>query len=277
MKKMLLMITLLLFVIIPVRGELTVNIGGFYLNPFSIDDFFLNTQYTDSSDIVSFDETNMSIFNNSSGFGFNAGISFFFNYKMGIGINASFMKTSFDINNSFNWNWEWWDGDQGSIAAKNWINTGSVSSTPISFNIIYRVISTDKIKLNVFAGPTIFMTSVELDGNGGYADGPLLHDGSYYIDWYDIPLELDASESVIGGNGGVEIEYMFSESMNFYIAATYYFAGELNLNWAVKPGQYTGEFGSLVANITNPDLLPGYSIPVKLSTFTIGFGIKVNL
>lgn len=277
MKKILLMITVLLLVIIPARGELAVNIGGFYLNPFSIDDFFLNTQYTDSSNIVSFDETNRSVFNNASGFGFNAGISFFFNYKMGIGVNASFMKTSFDINNSFNWNWEWWDNDTGSITPKNWTNTGSVSSIPVSLNIIYRIISTDKMKFNLFAGPTVFITSVELDGNGGYADGPLLYAGSYYIDWYDIPLEVSASESVIGGNGGVEIEYMFSESMNFYIAATYYFAGELNLNWAVKPGQYTGEFGSLVANITNPDLLPGYTIPVKLSTFTIGFGIKINL
>ena len=101
MKKILLMITLLMLVIIPVRGELTVNIGGFYLNPFIIDDFSLNTHYTDSSDIVSFDETNRSIFNNNSGFGFNAGISFFFNYKMGIGINASFMKTSFDDDLTF--------------------------------------------------------------------------------------------------------------------------------------------------------------------------------
>ena len=276
MKKILLMITLLMLVIIPARGELTVSIGGFYLNPFSIDDFSLNTHYTDSSDIVSFDETNRSIFNNSSGFGFNAGISFFFNYKMGIGINTSFMKTSFDINNSFNWNWEWWNGVTDDVT-KSWTNTGSVSSIPVSLNIIYRVISTDKMKFNIFAGPTIFLTSIELDGNGGYADGPLLDEGFYYIDWYDIPLEVTASESVIGGNGGVEIEYMLSESMNFYIAATYYYAGELNLNWAVKPGQYTGEFGSLVANITNPDLLPGYSIPVKLSTFTIGFGIKVNL
>ncbi|MCK4888589.1 MAG: hypothetical protein KAS97_01580, partial [Candidatus Aminicenantes bacterium] len=165
----------------------------------------------------------------------------------------------------------------GNIDAKNWTNTGTVSCIPVSMNIIYRAVSTDKMKVNIFAGPTIFLTSIELDGNGGYADGPLLDGGFYYIDWYDLPLEVSTSESVIGGNGGIEIEYMFSESMNLYISATYYFAGELNLNWAVKPGQYTGEFGSLVATISNPDLLPGYTIPVKLSTFTLGFGIKVYL
>ena len=76
---------------------------------------------------------------------------------------------------------------------------------------------------------------------------------------------------------GIELEYMFSESMNLYISANYYFAGELNLNWMVKTGQYTGEFGSLVANISNPDLLPGYTVPVKLSTFTVGIGIRVYL
>jgi len=277
MKKILIIISLVIFVITPVRGELAINIGGFYSGPFSIDSFTLNTFYTDQDDIVTFNETNRSFFDNSAGFGINAGIAFFFNYKMGIGVNASFMKTTFDINNSFNWNWEWWDGDRGSIDAKTWANSGTVSSIPISLNIIYRALSTDKMKINLFAGPTIFLTAVELDGNGGYADGPLLYEGSYYIDWYDIPLEVSTSESLIGGNGGIEIEYMFSESMNLYISATYYFAGELNLNWAVKSGQYTGEFGSLVATISNQDLLPGYTIPIKLSTYTIGFGIKVYL
>ncbi|MEN8221997.1 MAG: outer membrane beta-barrel protein [Acidobacteriota bacterium] len=277
MKKIFLIILLGLLVAIPARGELSVNLGGFYANPFTIDDFSLNSSFTDTDDIVSFNEINRSLFDNSGGFGFNAGIAFFFNYKMGLGVNASFMKTSFDINNSFNWNWEWWDNDQGSINAKSWMNKGTVSAIPISVNIIYRAVSTDKMKVNLFAGPTLFLANIELDGNGGYADGPLLYEGSYYIDWYDIPLEVSASESVFGGNGGIELEYMLSESMNIYVSATYYFAGELDLNWMVKTGQYTGEFGSLVATISNPDLLPGYSVPVKLSTFTLGFGIKVYL
>ncbi len=277
MKKIFIIVLFGVLVVIPARGEMAVNVGGFYSGPFSISDFSLNTFFTDSEDIVSFNETNRSIFSSSAGFGFNAGISFFFNYKMGLGVNASFMKTTFDITNSFNWNWEWWDSDQGSINAKNWMNTGSVTSIPISVNLIFRAVSTENFKVNFFAGPTLFLTKVELDGNGGYADGPLLYNGSYYIDWYDIPLEVNASESVFGGNGGIEIEYMFSESMNIYFSANYYFAGELDLNWMVKPGQYTGEFGSLVATISNPDLLPGYSIPVKLSTFTLGFGIKVYL
>ena len=255
MKKIIILITLVFLVIIPVRGELAINIGGFYSGPFSIDSFTFNTFYTDMDDVVTFDETNRAFYDNSAGFGFNAGIAFFFNYKMGLGVNASFMKTTFDINNSFDWNWEWWDGDMGNIDPKYWMNTGTISTTPVSINLIYRAISTDSMKVNIFAGPTIFLTSVELDGNGGYADGPLLYDGSYYIDWYDVPLEVSASESVIGGNGGIEIEYMFSESMNLYLSATYYFAGELNLEWAVKPGQYTGEFGSLVGTISNPDIL----------------------
>ncbi len=277
MKKIFIMVLLGLLIAIPARGELAVNLGGFYSGTFNIDDFTFNTHFTDSSDIVSFNETNRSFFTGSGGFGFNAGISFFFNYKMGLGVNASFMKTTFDIDNNFNWNWEWWDNDQGSIDPKNWMNTGTVSTIPISVNLIFRAVSTDKMKVNLFAGPTIFLANIELDGNGGYADGPLLFSGSYYIDWYDIPLEVSASESVFGGNGGIEIEYMLSESMNIYVSANYYFAGELDLNWLVKPGQYTGEFGSLVAPISNPDLLPGYSIPLKLSTFTLGFGIKVYL
>ncbi len=277
MKKLLIASILFLLIMIPVRGELSVNIGGLYSGPFNIGNFSLTTNYTDTGNIVSFTETNRSDFTGSGGFGFNAGIAFFFNYKMGFGVNASFIKTGFDISNSFNWKWEWWDSTVGQIDPKTWLNKGSVSSIPISFNIIFRAVSSDKFKVNLFAGPTVFFTTVELSGNGGYADGPVLYSGSYYIDWYDIPLQLSVSETAIGGNGGLEIEYMLSESMNFYISAAYYFAGELDLNWKIKPGQYTGEFGSLIANISNEDLLPGYTVPVKLSTFILGFGIKVYL
>ena len=277
MKRFLILISILMLLYIPVKAQLAVNIGGLYSLPFNIDDFTFNTYFTDTDDIVSFDETNYSFYEKESGFGFNAGISYFFNYKMGIGVNASFLKTSFDIYNSFEWDWEWWDSDRGYIEPKDWMNRGTVSAIPISVNIIYRAVSTDRMKVNFFAGPTLFLTKVELDGNGGYADGPLLYSGLYYIDWYDVPLEVSASESVFGGNGGIEIEYMFSESMNIYVSANYYFAGNLDLNWTVKTGQYTGEFGSLVGTISNPDILPGYSVPVKLSSFTVGIGIKLYL
>jgi len=277
MRKFFFIILIGMLITLPAAAQLAVNIGGFYSGPFAIDDFALNTRFTDGNQIVSFNETNRAAYDNSSGFGFNAGIAYFFNYKMGLGINAAFMKTEIDIMNSFNWNWEWWDGATGSINAKNCNNTGSITVTPVSINLIYRAVSNDRIKVNLFAGPTLFLAKVDLDGNGGYADGPLLFEGIYYIDWYDVPLEVSQSESVFGGNGGIELEYMFSESMNLYISANYYFAGSLDLNWLVKPGQYTGEFGSLVANISNPDLLPGYTVPVKLSTFTIGIGIRVYL
>lgn len=262
---------------IPVKAGLAVNIGGLYSGPFTIENFTLNTYYTSPSDIISFDETNRSVFNGSGGFGFNAGISVFFNYKLGVGISASFLKTSFDVLNSFNWSWEWWDGDSFSITPKAWTNKGTVSSIPVSFNIIFRAISNEKFKINIFAGPTIYLTSIELDGNGGYADGPLLYDEKYYIDWYDVPMTISSSETVFGGNGGIELEYMLSESMNVYVKANYYYAGDLSPQWEVKGGQYTGEFGNLVANISNPDLLPGYTIPLNLSTFTVGFGIKIYL
>ncbi len=277
MKRLILILTAVLIFLLPVRGELAVNVGGIYSGAFTIDNFNLTTTFTDSLDIVSFRETNYSEFIGSSGFGLNTGISVFFNYKLGVGINASFMKTTFDINNSFDWNWEWWDGTTGNITPKNWENTGSVSTIPISLNIIYRIVSNEQFKVNLFAGPTMYLTSVELDGNGGYADGPILYSGSYYIDWYDFPLESSVSETVFGGNGGIELEYMFSESMNLYFAATYYFAGDLNLNWMVKPGQYTGEFGSLIGEVSNSGILPGYTIPIKLSTYTLGFGIKIYL
>ncbi len=277
MKKLLTIASLVLVVILPLKGELAVNIGGFYSGAFKIDSFSLNTYFKDSKNIVSFDETNVSAFNTKSNFGFNAGVSYFFNYKIGIGLNASFIKTSVDVRNSFDWSWKWWDGEKADIKTKYWKDNGTITTIPVSINLIFRVVSTDKVKVNLFAGPTLFLNSVKLDGNGGYADGPILHDKDYIVDWYDIPLKVSSSTTMFGGNGGFEIEYMLSETMNIFLSATYYYANKLTLNWKVKTGQYTSESGLLIANISNSDLLPDYNIPINISTYSIGFGIKLYL
>ncbi|MEN8153461.1 MAG: hypothetical protein ABFR75_05510 [Acidobacteriota bacterium] len=275
MKKLLIISVLAALLILPANGEIAVKIGGLFSGAFNIDDFTYSTNYED--DVVSFSEQNSSLFSGKGGIGLNAGISFFFNYHMGVGLNISILKSTFDISNSFNWNFSWWNGNTGDINPKTWQNEGTISSIPVSLNLIYRVVSKEKLKANVFFGPTLYMATLDLDGNGGYADGPLLSDGFYYVDWYDIPLTLTGSHTVLGGNGGFEVEYLFSDNMAVYFGATYYFAGKIKEYWKVKTGKYTGEFGSLVGTISNEDLLDGYIPAINLSSLTFGAGIKVFL
>lgn len=277
MKKILFPIIIFCLVLIPLKGEIALNLGAVYSGAFSIDNYTYSTSWSDNGGIVSFLERNSSTFSGKGGVGFNAGLSFFFNYKIGIGLTVSSLKTKFNILNSFNWHFQWWNGTSVDITPKNWSSEGSVSVLPVSVNLIFRLISKENLKLNLFVGPTVFFTSPNLTGNGGYADGPYEFNGTYYIDWYDLPLDYKSSKTLFGGNGGIELEYFFSESMAVYLSGAYYFAGNSSDIWTVKTGQYTGEFGNLVGTISKGDILPGYNVNVKVSTFTLGIGIKVYL
>lgn len=276
MKKLFVILILAVVFILPLKGEVAVNIGGLFTGAFKIDSFTFPTNWTDEDNIVTFSEQNSSVFSGKGSLGFNAGISFFLNYHMGVGLNISILKSDFDINNNYNWNYTWWNANTGQDT-KSWQNEGSISSIPISLNLIYRLVSQEKLKANVFFGPTLYLTTLDLNGNGGYAGGPLLSDGYYYVDWYDVPITLTGSQTVLGGNGGIEVEYFLSDNMAVYFGATYYFAGKIEENWKVKTGQYTGEFGNLVWTIDNEELLDGYIQTINISSFTFGAGIKVYL
>jgi len=277
MRKIIFASIIFCLVLLPLKGEIALNIGAVYSGAFSMDNVNYQTTWSDNSGIVSFTETNNSNFVGTGGAGFNAGLSFFFNYKMGVGISIATLKTNYKISNSFNWHFQWWNGTAADIKPKEWKSEGDVNVLPVNINVIFRAVSKEKLKLNVFFGPTIFFASPKLTGNGGYADGPIEYEGIYYIDWYDLPMEFKSSKTLFGGNGGVELEYFFNESMALYLNASYYFGGNIEDNWKVKPGKYTGEFGSIVGTISSEDTLAGYNIKIGISTFTFGVGVKVYL
>jgi len=279
MKKLaiLIVIVMLLFTF-NLKSEIVVKVGGLYSGTFNVDNLNFTTNWTEPDyNAVTFNETNKTLFSGSSGFGFEAGLAFFFNYNIGLSIDVSMMKTTYDISNKYDFSWVWYDSSNGSDT-KDWNNnTGSLTVTPINIDFLYRMMMGDNIKVTFGAGATVFLAKLDLNGNFGdarfYYD---TSDGYYYIDWFDVNMFNSVSKTVFGGNAMFDFEYMISESMAIYFGAKYYFGGSVSENWFEKEGHYAGEFGYLVVDLKDTEI-DGYAPSFSLSTFSLSAGIKVYL
>ncbi len=260
------------------KSEIVVKVGGAYSGAFNVDNLSLKTTWQEPDyNAVTFNETNISSFSGSSGFGFEAGVAFFFNYNIGLSIDVSMMKTTYDISNKYNLSWVWYDGTNGSDT-KDWNNnTGSLTVVPINIDFLYRMVMGDNIKVTFGAGGTLFLAKLDLNGNFG--DARFYYDPSdhyFYIDWFDINMFNSVSKTAFGGNAMFEFEYSISESMAIYFGAKYYFGGSVTENWFEKEGVYTGEYGILVIDVDDTEI-NSYAPSFSLSTFSLSAGIKVYL
>ena len=141
MRKIIFASIIFCLVLLPLKGEIALNLGAVYSGAFSIDNINYRTTWSDNSGIVSFTETNNSNFTGTGGAGFNAGLSFFFNYKMGVGISIATLKTNYKILNSFNWHFQWWNGTAADIQPKEWESEGDLNVLPVNVNVIFRAVS----------------------------------------------------------------------------------------------------------------------------------------
>jgi len=162
MKKIILVMVILTCLIMPLKSEIVFHVGGGYNLGFNFNDM----AFTKSRDnlvsgttvnIVSYVENHESLFTGGSSFGFNGGLTFYFNYSFGVGIDMGFYKPSYDIDQSYAWNWTWWDGTKNSTS-KDWSgNSGSLTVIPINISLKYRYNLTDSFKIIVSAGATYFL------------------------------------------------------------------------------------------------------------------------
>ncbi len=258
------------------KSEIVVKVGGMYSGVFNVDNCKQESNWQQSG-IVSVKEINSSSFSGSNGFGFETGLAFFFNYSIGISIDVSMMKTTYDISNNYNITGAW-DNGTNENHTKDWNNTGSLTVIPINMDFLYRMMMGDNIKVTFGVGGTVFLAKLDLNGNFGKAW--LYYFASYdiyLIDWFDINMFDSVSKSSFGGNVMFEFEYSISESMAIYFGAKYYFGGGISENWFKKEGKYSGEILSMNEEINRDTKIPDYTPLFSLSTFSLSAGIKVYL
>ena len=274
MKKLLLILIIITFTILPLKGEMVVTLGASYSGPFKIDPIDFRTTWDQPDGIVSFTERNTSLFDGKGGIGFTAGIANFSSYNFGIGVFVSYLKTDFDITNTFDWSWTWYTGT-GNSQQNDWATSGTVNAIPLSLNVIYRIMSSNNLRINLSAGPTVYLCSIKLNGHYGFADF-LETETQYLVDYFDIDMFTELNKTVFGGNVSIDFEYFISEGMSLFVGGTYYISGKITDQWVTKQGTYTGLLGQLIRTF-DEEAIPGYKYSVNISIFTAKAGIRVYL
>jgi tetratricopeptide (TPR) repeat protein len=209
------------------------------------------------------------------GWGFSGGLMILFSPSFGISASiSSFFKQEFNIESDYTFLWTWSDG-RGSSDSEYFTDSGTMSAVPISFNLVAILKTSGSGSLNLYAGPTLFLTNVDLNTHIGYGGVALMSDNYYRVDWFPFEYQIKKSESIFGGNVGADFEFKTRKTASFYMGFQYFFAPAKEFDWDLIVRRYDGEFGNL--SIPDPSQLnnmPDYKSKIKLSTFKINFGIK---
>lgn len=275
MKKLVATLGIMLAAVCFLNGELVVSLGGGYAGAASLTDYDNAFNEKPFSGFLNIDYRNTGIFESKGGLAVNASIASFFSYTFGVGISVGYMKSSVTLDSAFDTTMTWYDGTIWKDN-KSWTNEGSVTVIPISLNFIYRTSMGERLRLNLSAGPTVYMTSVDLKGNAG-EPAWLSSEGYWYADWYDLNMTSNFSKTIFGGRVALDIEINISEGMALFVGGAYYLAGKIDAEWLPREGEVTGEWGELKRSVTieGTDLM--ISTEINISTFVIEGGIRVYL
>ena len=155
---------------------------------------------------------------------------------------------------------------------------GDLSLTVISGNVIYKIQGSGMFVPQLSGGVSYFTGKVKADTRVGYAYTWEI-DPFQFIDYFDLPANLDESLSGIGFNVGGGLDVAFSQSVAVNVDARYFVRGAVEAPWKLQPGTYTSniqEGWTLTLSQADVELLEQAISPFKLnlSFFKISLGLK---
>ncbi len=266
-------------------GRLVVDIGTSYINPFE----FNHPQQLEiwqhplsNSAIIN---TNHSQFNANQKIHLKGGLTYFFNDGfLGIGFNVSSVKAKLEIVNSFQ---SALPGPGPGQMNRKWNKEGSVRTTPLSLNAVCRIPIGENTNVNLEAGPTLYLCSIQLNGGTGEPIIDLNAANPEITSQYDViyfDMTGSAKKTVFGGN--IKLTFDFSmarklyDDIYFYVGINYFFPGAITEPWKIKKGEYTSEAftGNQIYRIYEQDFpLENYNWQFKINKLTLIAGIKFHL
>ena len=212
------------------------------------------------------------------GLGFAYKISGGFGVQLKLDYNFT-AKVKDESTSTFNMDWTWANGDGPYNASSEWPVSGEVSVMPVSLNVIYKFQEGGFIVPYVSGGASYIIGNVKLNSMRGtgisWEEGDL-----QYIDYIDIPIQIDESISHLGFNVGGGLDLMFSSNVGLNLDACYYIGKKTELNWMHRSGTYSGNLfpgSSWSISQENIDALNQQVSPVEVNTsfFKLQAGIKL--
>jgi hypothetical protein len=279
---------LLLFqglLVMPESGRFVVDIGTSYINPFK----FNHPQQLEtwqhplsSSAIIN---TNNSQFDANKKVHLKGGLTYFFNDGfLGIGFDFSSVKAKLEIINSFQ---STLSGPEPGQMNRKWSKEGSARTTPLSLNAVCRIPIGENTNVNLEAGPTLYLCSIQLNGgtggsiidlNAANQDIPSQYDVIYF------DITGTAKKTVFGGNIKLTIDFSMArkiyDDIYFYVGLNYFFPAAITGPWKIKKGEYASEAltGNEIHRVYEQDFpLENYNWQFKINKLILIAGIKFHL
>jgi hypothetical protein len=209
------------------------------------------------------------------GYGFSGGLAYLFSPNFGISFNiSSLLKQKFYISNDYTFDWTWASSGYSYSRSKKFMDSGTISATPISINLlILRKLANSTI-LNIYAGPTLFLSKLDLTSHFGYGTASTKNDGYNWVDWYPFEYHIKENTSVLGANIGINLEIQTRTYSNAYIGFQYLVAPNKEFNWKLYEKKYDGELGNFYTTEFEGRNLPKYKSEINLSTLKFNMGVK---
>lgn len=271
--------------VMPESGRFVVDIGLSYLNPFEFNPRQQVETWQHPLHPSAITNTNNSQFNTNKKIHLKGGLTYYLNDGFfGIGFNFSSIKAKLEIVNSFRSTMSWPGHNQMN---RKWNKEGSVRTTPLSLNAVCRIPIGENTNVNLEAGPTLYLCSIQLKGGCGDSIIDLNRSPQEILYDYDViyfDMIGSAQKTVFGGNIKLTIDFSMAQKVYddifFYIGLNYFFPGEITEPWKIKKGEYTSDAlaGNENRRIYEQDFpLENYNWRFKINKLTLIAGIKFHL
>lgn len=239
----------------------------------------LPTNYTWiwNTDYVDVNEYGAIITDSSMGISISAGLSYFFSPSFGISTSINYIKQNVNLDSDYNFSWTWYDAESNSRNGK-WCNYQTISSVPITLDLVYKTIINRNSSVCFNVGFAVFLSKADLTSHVGYGE-TLETEEYYYMDWYDVGVKIEQSDTILGANIGVEFERKIGLNHDFLVGIQYFYAPSKKYRWEPVPQPvYEGEEEQLYRESV-PDIHVDGDIlsEINFSFYRVYVGIKIHI
>ena len=178
---------------------------------------------------------------------------------------------------SYDLSWTWNDGSGDGLNVL-WPVNGELSVIPMHLNLVFKL-RNFFITPYISAGVTYFLGKFKLDSARGYAI-TINQDNVQKLDFLDLLMGIEKNISSLGFNVGGGIDFKIGQGVALTAGVSYIKAKDIELNWKVESGSYTGQLltdQSYNLSVELADYLSTalHPVTVKMTFFQITAGIKV--
>lgn len=231
---------------------------------------------TNFAKVVDENDIEARTFSKSSSVG--AGFIYLFSRSSGIRVSVSSIKQNWKFNTNYfsSWTWLWKDQSESSRNTMSQDASGSLKLISIDY-LLHKNIFSD-IYLNLYAGPTFYISDLDLFAGIGYAgawENP--NDNKLYPEWFPFKYQNNTGGFGIGGNMGGGLEYKYPP-FSIFIEIQYYLLASQKGYWELINQRYEGGRGNF--SIDGPLIfpnLPQYEMKINFSTYKISMGARIYL